>query len=166
MGSLYSDRRTWLHAVPAGWKLAVIALAGTGLFLLDRPWPLLAGAAAGVAVFASLGAACRQARKLVVSVVIAGLLVIAFQAAMGPWQLGVASALRLLGVALLGAAYTLTTRYDESLHVLERLLATWPCSSPSCCDGPSSSSWSGPGWTRPTACAPAARADGACCRPW
>lgn len=123
MGSLYSDRRTWLHAVPAGWKLAVIAVAGTGLFLLDRPWPLLAGAAAGVAVFASLGAACRQARKLVVSVVIAGLLVIAFQAAMGPWQLGVASALRLLGVALLGAAYTLTTRYDESLHVLERLLS-------------------------------------------
>lgn len=124
MGSLYSDQRTWLHAVPAWLKLAVIALAGAGLFMLDHPGALLAGAAASSVMFASLGgAAWRRARRLVVSVVIAGLLVIAFQAVMGQTWLGVASALRLLAAALLGVAYTLTTRYDESLHVLECLLS-------------------------------------------
>ncbi|MFD0666560.1 CbiQ family ECF transporter T component [Ramlibacter sp. MAHUQ-53] len=123
MVSLYSDQRTWLHRVPAGVKLAVIAGVGTGLFMTGRLGPLLAVTAACVAVFASLGAAGLRARRLVVAVLVAGLLVIAFQALMGQWVLGVASALRLLGAALLGAAYTLTTRYDESLHVLECLLS-------------------------------------------
>ncbi|MDB5849946.1 MAG: transporter permease, partial [Rhodoferax sp.] len=35
MGSLYSEHRTWLHAVPAIAKLLALALLGTGLFLTD-----------------------------------------------------------------------------------------------------------------------------------
>ena len=36
MGSLYSEHRTWLHAVPAGLKLLMLALIGTALFFTDR----------------------------------------------------------------------------------------------------------------------------------
>ena len=46
MNSLYSEHRTWLHAVPAGLKLAAMAILGTALFLTDRSGVL--GAAASL----------------------------------------------------------------------------------------------------------------------
>jgi len=57
MNSLYSEHRTWLHAVPAGLKLAAMAILGTALFLTDRSGVLGAAAAASLALFASLGQA-------------------------------------------------------------------------------------------------------------
>lgn len=123
MGSLYSEHRTWLHAVPASVKLLALALLSTGLLLTDRLVILLPAAALCALMFLSLGPAMRPARRLVLSVLIAALLVAGFHAFMHQPLLGLGSALRLVGSALLGMALTLTTRYTELLDVFERWLS-------------------------------------------
>lgn len=123
MGSLYSEIRTWLHAVPAWIKLAVLAVAGTALFLTDNQTALWASAAACCTLFVSLGRAAWPARRLVIGVVIAVALIAAFHAFMGTLSVGIVSALRLLSASLLGIALTLTTRTGELLHVLEQVLS-------------------------------------------
>ena len=80
MGSLYSEHRTWLHAVPASVKLLALALLSTGLLLTDRLAILLPAAALCALMFLSLGSAMRPARRLVLSVLIAALLVAGFHA--------------------------------------------------------------------------------------
>ena len=62
MGSLYSDHPTWLHGVPAGVKLAFLALLGTGVFLTSSLFGLLASATGCVVIFASLGRATLRAK--------------------------------------------------------------------------------------------------------
>lgn len=124
MRSLYSDRSTWLHAVPAAVKLAALAGLGTALWLSDRPvWLIGATLAIGCA-FLSLGPSTRPAWRLVGAVMLAAGLVAAFHAWMGQAWLGIASAMRLLSASLLGAMLTLTTRFDALLAVFEALL--WP----------------------------------------
>ncbi|HSW20267.1 MAG TPA: CbiQ family ECF transporter T component [Ramlibacter sp.] len=123
MGSLYSEERTWLHAVPAGYKLLLMAVLGTGLFLVDQMAWLTAGAGVCVGIYVSLGRAGRGARRMVVALLVMALLLLGFHALLGqPW-VGIGSVLRLLGSSLLGISLTLTTRYTEWLRVFERLLA-------------------------------------------
>lgn len=123
MGSLYSEHRTWLHAVPAGLKLLMLALMGVALFFTDRVTVLLPSTLLCALMFASLGRASWGAVKLLVSLVVACLLVLGFHSLMQHPMLGVSSALRLLSTALMGVALTLTTRYTDLLDVLERLLS-------------------------------------------
>jgi biotin transport system permease protein len=123
MNSLYSEHRTWLHAVPAGLKLAAMAILGTALFLTDRSGVLGAAAAASLALFASLGQATRPVRRLCASLLVMALLVALFHAALGRPAVGAVSALRLAGAGLLGVSLTVSTRYTEWLAVFERLLA-------------------------------------------
>ena len=123
MGSLYSEHRTWLHAVPAGLKLLILAVMGAALFFTDRVAVLLPSTLLCVVMFASLGRASWRASKLWVSLLVACLLVLGFHALMQHLMLGVTSALRLLSTALMGVALTLTTRYSDLLDVLERWLA-------------------------------------------
>lgn len=123
MGSLYSEHLTWLHRVPAAVKLIFFALLGALQFLLDSPTVLMGSALACCLLFASLGRAIYPARKLVVPVLLAGLLIVAFHAWMQQPMVGVVSALRLFSAALLGISLTLTTRSRDLLDVFERLLA-------------------------------------------
>lgn len=122
MGSLYSEHRTWMHAVPAAVKLILLGVLGTFLFLTQSSTTLFLSAAACCAMFLSLGRACLAARKLIYSLVIAGLLVVALHTILGQAMLGVVSATRLLSAALLGISLTLTTRSNDLLHVFEQLL--------------------------------------------
>lgn len=123
MGSLYSESISWLHAWSAGRKLLLMALLGTGLFLLGSPW-LLALAAAGCALlWLSLGAATEGTRRLMLSVIVAALLVAGFHVWMQHYALAAASALRLVCASTLGVALTVTTRPSDLIEVLERLLA-------------------------------------------
>jgi biotin transport system permease protein len=62
------------------------------------------------------------ARKLVLSVLLAGLLILGFHTYMQQPMLGVVSGLRLLSASLLGIALSLTTRSGELLDVFERWL--------------------------------------------
>lgn len=123
MGSLYSEHHTWLHNVRAGVKLLGLACLGAALFVTTRIDLLCVGAIGCVLVFVSLGRATLAARKLLTSIVVASLLVIAFHAFMQQPMLGVSSALRLLSTALMGVALTLTTRYTDLLDVFEWLLS-------------------------------------------
>ncbi len=122
MKSLYSEERRWLHHVPAGLKFLVLALAGTALFLTQRLEWLALGALAAAGVFASLGRGAQAVRRLLPPLSIAIALVAAFHALMGQAQLGLASALRLSSMALLGFAVTASTHPSECLGLIERLL--------------------------------------------
>ena len=123
MGSFYSDHRTWLHAVSAHLKLLLLAVFGTTLYVFNSAVVLLACAALCLLLFASLGRATLPARKLLIMVVAAGLLITAFHAYLQQPLLGVVSALRLLSASLLGIALMLTTRSNDLLDVLESLLS-------------------------------------------
>ncbi|MEY4753845.1 MAG: hypothetical protein RJA44_1520 [Pseudomonadota bacterium] len=123
MGSLYSEEQSWLHAVPASWKLLVLALVSTGLFLTERSAVLLPAALLAGALYFSLGAAGRAARRLLRSILIACLLLGALHVLLQQPQLGLNSAARLLATALLGTCLTLTTRHTELLELIETLLA-------------------------------------------
>jgi biotin transport system permease protein len=123
MGSLYSDHRTWLHGVPAGVKLAFLALLGMGVFLTYELAVLLTSAACCVLIFASLGQATWRAKPLLIGLVFASVLIGLFHLYMQQPMVGAVSVLRLLCTTLMGIALTLTTRYTDLLGVLEWLLA-------------------------------------------
>lgn len=123
MGSLYSDTPTWLHRVPAGFKLLVLALLSIGLFAVQQ-WPLLLAITLVCAlVYASLGAATRGAKNLVMGVLVASGLVAGFHVWMGQPILAAVTVTRLFSATLMGIALTLTTRYSDLLHVFEWLLS-------------------------------------------
>jgi len=123
LGSLYSEYKTWLHRVPAAFKLLFFAVVGAVPFFIDGPTVLTAIAVVCGLLFASLGRATFASRKLVTSVVLAGLLIVAFHTYLQQPMLGVVSALRLLSASLLGIALTLTTRSRDLLTVFEQLLS-------------------------------------------
>ena len=123
MGSLYSEHPTWLHRVPAALKLALMAVLGTLLFVLQSPTTMVACALACAALWFSLGPATRAARKLIISVLVAALLVAAFHVWMGHYALATVSALRLACASTLGVALTVSTAPAQLLQVLERSLA-------------------------------------------
>lgn len=122
MGSLYSDQPAWLHGVPAGFKLLVLALLGIGLFAAQQWQVLLAATVVCVLVFASLGAATLRVKPLVVGVLVASALVAGFHVWMEQPLLAAVTVMRLLSATLMGIALTLTTRYSDLLHVFEWLL--------------------------------------------
>ena len=122
MGSLYSDTTTWLHRIPAGFKLLALALLGMFLFAIQT-WPaLLMLTGCCVAVFASLGATTSRTKPLVVGVLVASGLVGVFHVWMGQPVLAAVTVMRLLSATLMGIALTLTTRYSDLLSVFEWLL--------------------------------------------
>ena len=123
MGTLYSEIPSWMHRLPAGLKLLLLALSSMALLALsDLRIQALAFAAIAM-LYASLGAASRPTRRLVVVAVIASALVGGLHAATGqPW-LGLASGLRLVSTTMLGAMLTATTRFGDLLGVAERLLS-------------------------------------------
>ncbi len=123
MGSLYSEHLTWLHRVPAAFKLLFFAVFGTAQFFVQGHTALVISAIACCLMFASLGRATLPARKLLVSVLLAGLLIMAFHTYLEQPSVGMVSALRLLGAALLGIALTLSTRTRDLLDVFERVLS-------------------------------------------
>ena len=123
MGSLYSDLPTWLHSVPAGVKLAFLALLGTGVFFTQELSALLGSAACCVLIFASLGKAKVRAKPLLMGLVFASMLIGAFHIYLHQPMVGAASVLRLFSTTLMGITLSLTTRYTDLLGVLEWLLA-------------------------------------------
>jgi len=123
MGSLYSEHRTWLHKVPASWKLGLLVLLSTGIFWISDPAWLGLACALCTGLYLSLGKAMAQGRRLLRALLIAAALVLAFHAVMQQPLVGVVSVLRMVGASLLSMALTLTTRSGELQDVLERLLA-------------------------------------------
>jgi biotin transport system permease protein len=122
MRSLYSAQSTWMHAVPAWVKLAVLSVCGTILVLVERPVYLLAACALVQLVFASLGAPAWRRVRMLGGVAIAGALIVIFHWALGTTVQGVVSALRLASAATLALMLTLTTRFEDLLAVMEAVM--------------------------------------------
>jgi biotin transport system permease protein len=123
MGSLYSEQRTWLHAVPAYAKLLALAVLGVFLFF-TQALPVLAGMTlVCLCVFASLGGATQRAKPLLVGVLVASLLVASFHVWMKQPALAAITVMRLVSATLMGVALTLTTRHSDLLHVFEQVLS-------------------------------------------
>ena len=123
MGSLYSEQRTWLHAVPAYAKLLALAVLGTGLFFTDQWQGLAAVAVVCVGIFVSLGGATRRAKPLLMGVLVASLLVAGFHVYMQHPALAAITVMRLVSATLMGVALTLTTRHSDLLQVFEQVLS-------------------------------------------
>ncbi|MDP3197771.1 energy-coupling factor transporter transmembrane protein EcfT [Tabrizicola sp.] len=122
MLTLTSPVETWAHRLPAGGKLAVVAVGTTALFLVGSPW-LLGGALAGTALLyltggvAFSGSALRQLWPLWPFVLIVGL-----------WHIwtaevaqGAAILLRMVSAVALANFVTMTTRLSDMLGVFERI---------------------------------------------
>ena len=103
--------------------LKLLAVLGTAQYGTGNLTVLAVGAVASILLFISLGRAVLPARKLVASVLLASLLILAFHTCLHQAALGWISTLRLLSASLLGIALTVTTRSGDLLDVLERLLS-------------------------------------------
>lgn len=110
--------KTWLHRVPAGFKLAGLALFSLLLLPVDD-WRILAGVLAVVlAIYAGFGRAgfARLAllRPLVPLLVIVG----GVQALSSGWHAGAVVSLRLLAMLLLADLVSMTTTMTALMDVL------------------------------------------------
>ncbi|MGX1805255.1 energy-coupling factor transporter transmembrane component T family protein [Nocardia sp. NPDC055321] len=122
MLSLFHDARTPVHTVPAGAKLLVLAVAGTGLFFVRSiPW-------LGVALAVTLGlyALARipwagTARQALGAAPVLALIMLA-QWLCVDGHSAVLVGLRLLTLILLANLVTLTTRTSAIIDTIERLL--------------------------------------------
>lgn len=122
MLTLTSPVEIWAHRLPAGAKLAALALATMGLFALNTPLPLLLAAALVAALYASGGApfatsGLRLLRPLWPFLLIVGL-----------WHLwtddligGAVILLRMLTAVALANLVTMTTRLSDMIAVFQTL---------------------------------------------
>ncbi|MGY0657752.1 CbiQ family ECF transporter T component [Bordetella bronchiseptica] len=119
---LYVAGASFLHRLPAGLKLAALALAGVGLFLLSD-WRALAAVLAGAALLvwrSGVGAAAwwRQTRGLALIVLAVGL----FTGLMQGWPHAAVVVLRVAALIGLAMAVTLTTPVPALIGACERAL--------------------------------------------
>jgi biotin transport system permease protein len=122
MLTLTSPVRTWAHPLPAGLKLAALALATTGLFLLQGPGVLALAAGAVAALYALAGPAFARAGARLLWPLWPFVAVIAL------WHLwtgdpggGAAVILRMLTAVALANFVTMTTRLSDMIAVIETL---------------------------------------------
>ncbi len=113
--------KTWLHRVPAGFKLAGLALFSLLLLPVDD-WRILAGVLAmALAIYAGFGRAgfarLSLLRPLVPLLVIVG----GVQALSGGWHAGAVVSLRLLAMLLLADLVSMTTTMSALMDVLAPL---------------------------------------------
>jgi biotin transport system permease protein len=122
MLTLTSPVRTWAHPLPAGLKLAALALATTGLFLLQGPGVLAVATGAAAALYALAGPAFARAGARLLWPLWPFVAVIAL------WHLwtgdpggGAAVILRMLTAVALANFVTMTTRLSDMIAVIETL---------------------------------------------
>lgn len=123
MGSLYSEHITWLHRWRAGAKLLWLAGLGLVLLVFAQPAVQIALALGCALLYVSVAPAMRAVRRLLLMAVVGAALVAGFHWAMGHPQLAMGSGLRLVSMAVLGMALTVTTRSGDLVEVLEWVLA-------------------------------------------
>lgn len=122
MISLYLAERTWLHRVPAGWKLlalALISLAVTPLNSLPLMTLLLV---AVLALYASLGRGVLARIALLRPLWPLFVILLALHAWNGDIAFGLVVSLRIVAMVLLANAVTMTTRMDAMMDAVEPLL--------------------------------------------
>ena len=131
MLSLYISHKTWLHRIPAGWKLAILAVASVALLPTESAAVLIVTTVLGIAGFLSLGGPGR--RRLANLLRTAGLLagfIGSFQFVVTVGEIGpreallvaMISALRLLSLVLVADLMSVTTPLGKMLNVIRIVL--------------------------------------------
>lgn len=118
MKSLYSAGDSFLHRMPAGAKIAGLALVATAVFLTRQPLVLGAVMLAAAAIYFSLGqsiaAATHTLRPVFATIVLVGIAHLLFTGT----EQAMVTTLRLTILMLLGAAVTLTTTVQAFMDVV------------------------------------------------
>ncbi|MBS7552354.1 energy-coupling factor transporter transmembrane protein EcfT [Ancylobacter dichloromethanicus] len=122
MISLYLPQRTWLHAVPAGWKLLALALISLIAAPLDSLPFMAALMVAVLALYVSLGKAALAQIALLRPLWPLFLILLALHGWNGDILLGIVVLARILAMVLLANAVTMTTRMDAMMDAVEPLL--------------------------------------------
>lgn len=122
MLTLTSPVETWAHRLPAGLKLGLLALATTGLFLLDRPLWLAGAALATAGLYGSAGprfarTGLRLLRPLWPFLVVVGL----WHLWTGAREAGGIILLRMVTAVALANFVTMTTRLSDMIATVQRL---------------------------------------------
>jgi biotin transport system permease protein len=122
MLTLTSPVETWAHPLPAGLKLATMAVVTTGLFALKTPLPLAAACAATLALYATGGRLFTLTGLCLLYPLWPFLLIV------GLWHLwtgdlagGATVLLRLLAAVALANFVTMTTRLSDMIQVFQWL---------------------------------------------
>ncbi len=122
MISLYLARHTWLHDLPAAWKLLFLALVSLLATPLDS-LPLMAGLLVAVlGLYVSLGREALAQMGLLRPMLPLLAILVGLHAWMGSLAEGIVMCLRLLAMVLLANAVTMTTRMDDMMDAVEPLL--------------------------------------------
>lgn len=122
MISLYLPERTWLHTVPAGWKLLALALISLIAAPLDSLLVMAGLLLAVLMLYVSLGKAALRQIALLRPLWPLFLILLAFHWWSGDILAGVLVLARILAMVLLANAVTMTTRMDAMMNAVEPLL--------------------------------------------
>lgn len=123
MLALTLEMQTWGHRLPAGLKLA--ALACTTILLLPvTNFTVVGGVVAGaLLLLASLGTqALRRGLDLLRPVLLILVVIVLWHTALGDPLAGLLIGMRIVALVTLANAVTMTTRMDDLIAVLTRLL--------------------------------------------
>jgi biotin transport system permease protein len=121
-GSLYVPGHSWLHRLPAGVKLALLAALGAGLMWLSNLIALQLALLILIFLLAQAGVGAAQVwRQIRPMIVLLALLAIYTSLVQTPAE-ALEMTLRLLSLMLSGVLVTLTTPLAAMMEVLERLL--------------------------------------------
>jgi len=120
-------RITWLHRIPAGLKLLVLAAAGAAVFLTDDTRILGGLVAFAVLLPVSAWLPAKPLFKQIMPALVLIAALAAFHIATGDPRDAFLVSARLGTVILLAAALTFTTRVSAMVDALERVLTPLKC---------------------------------------
>ncbi len=119
--SLHVEGHTFLHRLPAGPKLALLAAVSLALFFIQSPLVLALALLVTGGIYVSLGLSLREALKRIRPVLITILLFALINLVLISPQEALTTTLRLLSVLLLAASVTATTTIAAFMDVVTKL---------------------------------------------
>lgn len=119
---LYVHRRSPIHAIAPGWKLAGLAAASVGVFAIASPAALAALLAAVLALFALARLPLRDAWRQIRPTLLLLACIVLAHGLLNTWISGAVAGLRFGILVLLATLISLTTRVTDMLDVIERAL--------------------------------------------
>ncbi|WP_344966526.1 energy-coupling factor transporter transmembrane component T family protein [Salinactinospora qingdaonensis] len=119
---LYAPGDTPLHRLPAGVKLATLAVAVFAVVLLGQIWVALTACCLAVVLYALGGLAVPHLWRTVRPLLPFLLLIAVFQVTTAGWEVALRVCAQLTFAVLLAGLLTLTTRVSAMLALFERLL--------------------------------------------
>jgi len=117
------EQPTWLHPLPAGLKMAAMAVAMVVFLPVTEPAVIAGLVLATGALYASLGRpALMRGLRLLRPLMLVLAVIMAWHLVIGVPRAGAVICLRILGLVALANLVTLTTRLDDMTAVLEWLM--------------------------------------------